>query len=95
LIYEIPLGGMRRVVSMRRASLLSLLVLLAAALSFAGPQAAKKEAALRCTLTNKIIEKCCCVQKDGKTYCPLAKKTVEKCCCESASKNKGSAPKKG
>lgn len=80
---------------MRRASVLSVFVLLAAALSLAAPQAAKQEGALRCTLTKKVIEKCCCEQKDGKTYCPLAKKTVEKCCCEPAAKSKAAAAKKG
>lgn len=41
---------------------------------------------LTCTLTKKTIEKCCCVQKDGKLYCTLAKKTVDPCCCEPAAK---------
>ena len=36
---------------------------------------------LRCTLTNKVVDKCCCEQREGKLYCPLAKKAVEKCCC--------------
>ena len=80
---------------MRRASALSIFMILAAALSVAAPQAAKKEGALRCTLTNKVIEKCCCEQKDGKTYCPLAKKSIEKCCCEpAAAKSKAATPKK-
>ena len=66
---------------MRRAVSLALGTVLLAALTLAAPQAPKKEGSLRCTLTNKVIEKCCCVQKDGKLYCPLAKKTIEKCCC--------------
>ena len=37
---------------------------------------------VRCTLTGKVVDKCCCEQREGKTYCPLAGKTVEKCCCE-------------
>ena len=37
---------------------------------------------MRCTLTGKVVDKCCCEQREGKTYCPLAGKTVEKCCCE-------------
>jgi hypothetical protein len=36
---------------------------------------------MRCTLTGKVVDKCCCEQREGKTYCPLANKTVEKCCC--------------
>ena len=37
---------------------------------------------MRCSLTGKVVDKCCCEQREGKTYCPLAGKTVEKCCCE-------------
>jgi hypothetical protein len=37
---------------------------------------------MRCTLTGKEVDKCCCDERDGKLYCPLAKKSVEKCCCE-------------
>jgi len=48
---------------------------------------------LRCTLTGKTVESCCCTEKDGKLYCPLAKKTIESCCCVAASgaksKNEG------
>ncbi|MBI3663485.1 MAG: hypothetical protein HY234_10620 [Acidobacteria bacterium] len=80
---------------MRRASAFTLATLLFVGLSLAAPQAAKKEGALRCTLTNKVIEKCCCEQKDGKTYCPLAKKSVEKCCCEPAAAKAKAAVKKG
>ena len=43
---------------------------------------AKPSTKMRCTLTGKVVDKCCCEQRDGKTYCPLAGKTVEKCCCE-------------
>lgn len=42
----------------------------------------KPSTKLRCTLTGKVVDKCCCEQREGKTYCPLAGKTVEKCCCE-------------
>jgi hypothetical protein len=80
---------------MRRAYAFTLVTLLFVSLSLAAPQAAKKEGALRCTLTNKVIEKCCCEQKDGKTYCPLAKKSVEKCCCEPAAAKAKAAAKKG
>jgi hypothetical protein len=38
-------------------------------------------AKMRCALTGKVVDKCCCVQKKGKTHCTLAKKDVEKCCC--------------
>ena len=61
--------------------------------AFAGDEAktpaccAKKVAAgqtvqkLRCSLTGKEVDKCCCVEREGKLHCPLAKKDVEKCCC--------------
>jgi hypothetical protein len=67
---------------------LGLGALLLAALVGAAPQAPTKESALRCLLTGKKIEKCCCEQRDGKLYCPLAKKTIEKCCCEAAGASK-------
>lgn len=39
--------------------------------------------AVRCRLTEKIVEECCCVpQKDGKLFCTLAKQTVDPCCCQ-------------
>ena len=37
---------------------------------------------MRCTLTGKEIDTCCCEKREGKLYCPLAKKNVDKCCCE-------------
>ena len=43
---------------------------------------AKPATKMRCSLTGKVVDKCCCEQREGKTYCPLAGKTVEKCCCE-------------
>lgn len=63
--------------------------------AFAGGQAktpaccakAAKEAAseparkMRCSLTGKVVDKCCCVEREGKTHCTLADKDVEKCCC--------------
>ncbi len=47
-----------------------------------GASAAKTANKYTCTLTNKTVDKCCCVtQKDGKLYCTLAKTTVDPCCC--------------
>lgn len=69
---------------MRRVVLSVLGTLLLAGLVLAAPQAPKKEGTIRCTLTDKKVEKCCCEQRKGKSYCPLAKKTVEECCCEPA-----------
>lgn len=65
---------------MLRTISVGLAALLFGGLLLASPQASKKEA-LRCTLTNTKIEKCCCEMREGKLYCPLAKKTIEKCCC--------------
>ena len=42
---------------------------------------------LRCSLTGKTIESCCCeTAKNGKLHCTLANKDVKKCCCEGAKK---------
>ncbi len=50
-----------------------------------GVAAAKTATTYTCTLTGKIVEKCCCTQqKDGKLYCTLANKTVDPCCCKPA-----------
>ncbi len=62
--------------------------LLLAGLLWAAPQAPKKEEALRCTLTDKVMTTCCCEERAGKLYCTLAKKTIEKCCCVPASTRK-------
>ena len=45
-------------------------------------KATKPATKMRCTLTGKEVDTCCCEKRDGKLYCPLAKKSVEKCCCE-------------
>ena len=44
----------------------------------AGTTAAERQ---RCSLTGKVVDKCCCVERQGKTHCTLAGKDVEKCCC--------------
>lgn len=36
---------------------------------------------MRCSLTGKVVDKCCCVQREGKLHCTLADKEVDKCCC--------------
>lgn len=36
---------------------------------------------MRCSLTGKVVDTCCCVEREGKTHCTLANKDVEKCCC--------------
>ncbi len=56
---------------------------------------ASKEAAasskLRCSLTGTVVDRCCCVQREGKLYCTLAKKSVDSCCCQAASKESRAA----
>lgn len=48
----------------------------------AATEPAEKAGRLRCSLTGKEIEKCCCEPREGgKMYCTLAKKEVNKCCC--------------
>ena len=43
---------------------------------------AEKAGKLRCELTGKEVEKCCCVEREkGKLHCTLAKQDVERCCC--------------
>ena len=43
--------------------------------------AAQTSQRMRCTLTGKEVDKCCCVKREGKLHCTLADKDVEKCCC--------------
>jgi hypothetical protein len=52
---------------------------------------AAESSKLRCSLTGKVVDSCCCVQREGKLYCTLAKKNVDSCCCESASKASGAS----
>ena len=41
----------------------------------------QKAERLRCSLTGKEVDECCCVEREGKLHCTLANKDVEKCCC--------------
>lgn len=44
--------------------------------------AAAKDGKLRCSLTGKEVDKCCCEPREGgKMHCTLANKDVDKCCC--------------
>ena len=43
-----------------------------------GKQAQQK---MRCSLTGKVVDTCCCVEREGKTHCTLANKDVAECCC--------------
>lgn len=44
-------------------------------MGLAGPKPGK--GTIRCTLTNKTVDKCCCIQKNNKQYGVLAKKAIE------------------
>ena len=37
---------------------------------------------MKCRITGKTMNECCCDMKDGKFYCKLTKKTYDKCCCD-------------
>jgi hypothetical protein len=64
-----------------------LAIVLGGIVAMGAAAAQKKATKVTCTLTNKTVETCCCVeQKDGKLYCTLAKKTVDPCCCKPAEK---------
>jgi len=49
-------------------------------------KAVAKSSKLRCSLTGKVVDRCCCVQREGKLYCTLAKRNVDSCCCQPAGK---------
>ena len=36
---------------------------------------------MRCSLTGKVVDTCCCVEREGKTHCTLADKDIAECCC--------------
>ena len=36
---------------------------------------------LRCSLTGRVVDACCCLEREGKTHCTLAGKDVATCCC--------------
>lgn len=45
-------------------------------------------AKLRCSLTGKVVDRCCCVEREGKLHCTLANKDVATCCCGPAETKK-------
>jgi hypothetical protein len=36
---------------------------------------------MRCSLTGRVMDTCCCIEKEGKMHCTLADTDVESCCC--------------
>lgn len=48
-----------------------------------------KTGRLRCTLTGRVVDNCCCVQREGKTHCTLADKDVAACCCRPIAEKPG------
>jgi hypothetical protein len=48
-----------------------------------GKQAAEQPAQkMRCSLTGKTVDTCCCEQRQGRLHCTLADKDVATCCCK-------------
>ena len=41
---------------------------------------------MRCSLTGQVVDKCCCVERQGKLHCTLADKDVATCCCSKGDK---------
>lgn len=37
---------------------------------------------MRCSLTGKTVDTCCCEQRQGKLHCTLADKDIANCCCK-------------
>lgn len=57
----------------------------------ASQAAEPKTQKLRCTLTDKVVDRCCCVERAGKTHCTLANRDVETCCCRPVDDKDGKA----
>jgi len=51
--------------------------------------AAQPAGKMRCSLTGKVVDKCCCDQGEGGVmHCTLANKDVPKCCCSPTEEGK-------
>jgi hypothetical protein len=37
---------------------------------------------IKCRITGKTMDQCCCEMKNGKFYCKLNQKTYDQCCCD-------------
>jgi hypothetical protein len=48
---------------------------------------------MRCSLTGKVVDTCCCVEREGKTHCTLADKDVAECCCTPVKEEKSASAK--
>ena len=48
---------------------------------------------MRCSLTGKVVDTCCCVEREGKTHCTLADKDVAECCCTPVKDEKSASAK--
>lgn len=57
-------------------------------------EAAAKTGKMRCSLTGKEVDKCCCEAREGgKMHCTLANKDVDKCCCTEVEGREAETPK--
>jgi hypothetical protein len=57
--------------------------------SCCGSSCEHRSGKMRCSLTGKTMDSCCCVRKDGKLHCTLADKDVDTCCCKPADEGEG------
>lgn len=48
---------------------------------------------MRCSLTGKVVDTCCCVEREGKTHCTLADQDVAECCCTPVEDEKSASAK--
>jgi hypothetical protein len=48
---------------------------------------------MRCSLTGRVVDTCCCVEREGKTHCTLADKDVAECCCTPVEDEKSASAK--
>ena len=48
---------------------------------------------MKCSLTGKVVDTCCCVEREGKTHCTLADKDVAECCCSPVEDEKADSAK--
>ena len=60
----------------------------------AAKHAGHEKRQMRCSLTGKVVDACCCVEREGKTHCTLADKDVAECCCTPVEDDEKSASAK-
>jgi len=48
---------------------------------------------MQCSLTGKVVDSCCCVEREGKMHCTLADKDVDACSCKPVGDEKSESAK--